>query len=126
MKKFLLIMISVIICNNLLASDFTNYEGLELESSDTAKINIYDLQKLKLYPNPANDFLYIDYNIVFIKEAKVKIYNSIGAVVYSKVLEEKSDKLKVPVSELKDGLYFCSLQIDGTLLNTRKVLISHR
>jgi hypothetical protein len=128
MKKCLLIISFVFICgfsfgsNNFLTMSFDP----ETTLPDTTKINIYELQSLKLYPNPANDFLLIDYDVVFLKEAKVKIYNSIGAVVYTKILEEKRDKIKVSVSELDNGLYFCSLQIDGKLLNTKKVLINHR
>jgi hypothetical protein len=128
MKKYLLIISFVFICgfsfgsNNFLKTSFYP----ETKLPDTTKINIYELQSLKLYPNPANDFLLIDYDVVFLKEAKVKIYNSIGTVVYSKNLEEKKDKIKVSVSELDNGLYFCSLQIDGKSLNTKKILINHR
>jgi hypothetical protein len=87
--------------------------------------NIYEIQKLKLYPNPASDHLYIEYDVIFVKEAKLQIYNSIGAVVYTKKLVEKQDHVKISVSEYKNGLYFCSLQIDGKLLNTKKILINH-
>ena len=78
-----------------------------------------------LYPNPASDYLFIDYDIIFVKEAKLQIYNSIGAIVYTKILDEKQDNFKISVSEYKNGLYFCSLQIDGKLLNTKKILINH-
>lgn len=127
MKKLLLLLSFVFIA-------IFSFAGLNVKASidndfsetDTTKINIYDLQSLKLYPNPANDFLFIDYEIVYLKEAKIKIYDSIGAVVYTSELKEKSDKLKVSVSEFENGLYFCSLQIDGKPFNTKKILINHR
>jgi hypothetical protein len=78
-----------------------------------------------LYPNPAKDYLTVEYDILYVKEAKFQIYNSIGAVIYTKTLNEKKDNLRIQVSEYKNGLYFCSLQIDGKLLNTRKILINH-
>ena len=87
--------------------------------------NIFDIQKLKLYPNPASDHIFIEYDVIYIKEAKLQIYNSIGAIVYTKTLEEKQDNLRISVSDYKNGLYFCSLQIDGKLLNTKKILINH-
>jgi len=128
MKKYLLIISFVLTFGFSFGANnsFISAEDSESSLPDTNKINIYELQSLKLYPNPANDFLIIDYDVVFLKDAKVKIYNSIGSVIYSKNLEEKKDKLKVPVSEFDNGLYFCSLHIDGKSLNTKKVLINHR
>ena len=127
MKKSLLLIISVFIFGFTFASE-NSVQNTEFDNNnpnDSTTINFYELQKLKLYPNPVNDYLFIDYDILFVKEAKLKIYNSIGAVVYSKILEEKQDKFKISVSEYKNGLYFCSLQIDGKLLNTRKIIINH-
>lgn len=128
MKKLLLIVISVFIFGFTFAS-VNNDNNTMFEnnySNDSISINPIELQKLKLYPNPVNDYLFVDYDIIFIKEAKFKIYNSIGAVIYSKTLEEKQDNFKISVSEFNNGLYFCSLQIDGKLLNTRKIIINHR
>ena len=127
MKKFILIIFSFFIFSATFASfklvfEYQNGVGTP---GDSLAINFYDYQNLKLYPNPASDYLYIDYSIVFVKEAKLQIYNSIGAIVYSKVLIEKADKIKIPVTDYRNGLYFCSLQIDGKLLNTRKILVNH-
>jgi len=127
MKKSLLIIISVFVFGFTFVSESSAQNNLfENNSGDSTNVNFYELQKLKLYPNPVNDYLFIDYDVLFVKEAKLKIYNSIGSVIFSKTLEEKQDKLKVPVSEYQNGLYFCSLQIDGKLLNTKKILINHR
>ena len=127
MKKFLLILISVFIFGSVFASQNSNLNNPfdNQNQSDSTSINFYELQKLKLYPNPASHYLFIEYDIIFVKEAKLQIYNSIGAVVYTKSLEEKQDNFKISVSDYKNGLYFCSLQIDGKLLNTRKILINH-
>lgn len=127
MKKFLLIIISAFIFGSVFASQNSNLNNLfgDQNQSDSTSINFYELQKLKLYPNPASHYLFIEYDIIFVKEAKLQIYNSIGAVVYTKSLEEKQDNFKISVSDYKNGLYFCSLQIDGKLLNTRKILINH-
>ena len=127
MKKFLLIIISAFIFGSVFASQNSNLNNpfSDQDQSDSTSINFYELQKLKLYPNPASNYLFIEYDIIFVKEAKLQIYNSIGAVVYTKSLEEKQDNFKISVSDYKNGLYFCSLQIDGKPLNTRKILINH-
>lgn len=127
MKKYLLLIISVFIFGFSFAQDKSesdNFYSNELKN-DTTKIDLFDLQELKLYPNPVSDYLFVDYDILFVKEAKLIIYNSIGAIVYTKNLHEKKDNLKLSVSDYKNGLYFCSLQIDGKLLNTKKILINH-
>jgi hypothetical protein len=127
MKKYLLIILSLFIASLSFAQEKENQDNFysnELQK-DTSKIDLFDLQKLNLYPNPVSNFLFVDYDIVYVKEAKLIIYNSIGAAVYSKKLNEKQDQLKIQVSEFKNGLYFCSLQIDGKLLNTKKILVNH-
>lgn len=127
MKKILLIVISVIIFSSVFASQNGNLKNLFSNQiqEDTSSLNFYDIQKLKLYPNPASDYLFIEYDVIFVKEAKLQIYNSIGAVVYTINLEERKDNIKIPVSEYKNGLYFCSLKIDGKLFKTKKILINH-
>ncbi len=127
MKKILLIITSVIV----FSSAFANQDG-ELNNpfksqieQDTTLLNFYDIQKLKLYPNPASVHVFIEYDVIFVKEAKLQIYNSIGAIVYTKTLEDRQDKIKISITDYKNGLYFCSLKIDGKLLKTRKILINH-
>jgi hypothetical protein len=127
MKKFLLIITSVIVYSSAFASqdDDLNNPFKNQNQQDTTLLNFYDIQKLKLYPNPATTHVFIEYDVIFVKEAKLQIYNSIGAVVYTKTLTERQDNIKISVSEYKNGLYFCSLKIDGKLLKTRKILINH-
>ena len=122
MKKTLLIIISLFIfCSSFAQPKENINEG----PKDTTETNLINLQKIKLYPNPVSDFLFVDYDIEYTKGAKLIIYNSIGATIYSKELKDKKDNLKIQVSDYKNGLYFCSLQIDGKLLITKKILINH-
>ncbi|MDY6800760.1 MAG: T9SS type A sorting domain-containing protein [Bacteroidota bacterium] len=127
MKKYLLIILSLFIVYFSFAQEKGNADNSfssELQK-DSTQINLLDLQKLKLYPNPVSDILHVDYDVVFVKEAKLIIHNSIGVTVFSKEFEEKQDQIEIQVSDFKNGLYFCSLQIDGKLLNTKKILVNH-
>lgn len=121
MRKILLIITILFSFSSVFATQQMNLQN-PFQSDSTG---IFETQKLKLYPNPVNDYLHIEYDILYVKEAKLQIYNSIGAVVYTKKLESKNDNFKISVSEYENGLYFCSLQIDGKLLNTKKILINH-
>lgn len=127
MKNSLLLILSIFIFGSLFASQnrglnspFDNQDQI-----DSTKINLNEMQKLKLYPNPASTYLFIEYDIIYVKDAKIEIYNSIGAVIYNQKLEDKQDNIRISVSDFKNGLYFCSLQIDGKLINTKKILINH-
>lgn len=127
MKKYLLLVLTIFVFGSGFAS-----QNLGLSNSiddqnqrDSSSVNFYEMQKLKLYPNPASTYLFIDYDIIFVKEAKIQIYNSIGAVVYNKIVEDKQDNIKISVADFNNGLYFCSLQIDGKLINTKKLLVNH-
>lgn len=125
MKKFILIIISALFFGTVFASQNDITENIFASQSQKDSTNIFEIQKFKLYPNPASSYLFIDYDVIYVKDAKIQIYNSIGSVIYSKKLEEKQDNIKVYISEFENGLYFCSLQIDGKLVNTKKIIINH-
>ena len=123
MKKLipLIILISLFFINkqSLANKHFDEY------LNDTSKVNFKELQTLKLYPNPANTYFYADYEIIFLNKAKLIVYNSIGSIIFTKEIEEKNNKFKIDVSDFKNGLYFCSLEIDGKLFKTKKIIINH-
>ena len=125
MKQFILFIFSIFIFCSAFGNKHLVADYEIPQSKDSLKVNFADMQKIKLYPNPAIDHLNIEYDIVFVKEAKLKIFNSIGSVIYSKNLTEKQDNIKITVNDYENGLYFCSLEIDGHLLNTKKILINH-
>ena len=127
MRRNILLIISIFIVSFSFAAESNKQLNLfeNQNEKDSTRLNFYELHTLKLYPNPASDYLFIDYEILYVKEAKLQIYNSIGAVIYTKELKDKQDKIKISVSDYKNGLYFCSLLIDGKLLNTRKIIINH-
>ena len=67
--------------------------------------NMEDLTpKLKIYPNPASNFLMIDLNKEF-ESSIVKIHNIYGKMVFSERITEN----KIDISKLNNGIYFVSL-----------------
>jgi len=80
----------------------------------------FDEQAWELYPNPAKSFI----NIAFADESAktVVMYNMVG----QKVLEQSFEGVatsRIAVDGLDDGLYFCSVLVDGKMIATKKVLI---
>jgi hypothetical protein len=79
----------------------------------------------KAFPNPASDFTQFYVNInKGVKNAQVKIYNMLGAEVKSVPVTEAKNNLKINVSDLKGGIYFYSLFIDGKSTSTGKLMVS--
>jgi len=78
----------------------------------------------EVYPNPANYFVNLDYQLTSkVNTATVKIFNLLGATVKEAVLERGSNKLKMDVSGLNNGIYFYSVLINGDIYKTKKLII---
>ncbi len=68
---------------------------------NTAEYNI------KLYPNPANDFFWLDYDLSHATcNGKLIIYNTFGEVVLQKILFNYFKTVKVDCSSLPNGIYY--------------------
>lgn len=76
------------------------------------------------YPNPATNFVTIDYDMPSeVDEASVRIVNILGSVVNEQIIESGNKKLRLDVSDLKDGIYFYSIIINDYIFSTKKLII---
>ena len=78
------------------------------------------------YPNPADGFTGITYNLNASKEAKLVIFNLLGTVVKEMKVTEKQSTLYLSTADLKSGVYYYSLIADGKAVSTRKLVVTHR
>lgn len=78
------------------------------------------------YPNPADGFTGIAYNLHSAKEAKVVLYNLLGTVVKEMKLTEKQSTMTFSTADLKSGIYFYSLIVDDKSLSSKKLIVAHR
>lgn len=80
-----------------------------------------------IYPNPASDKAELDYAITGnVREAKIMIYNVLGASVGSYNLSKMDRKLYVNTREMPTGVYFYQLSIEGKKVATKKMLVRHQ
>jgi len=78
---------------------------------------------LKLYPNPAKDYFYIDYKkCVFNKKLTLKLYDIFGNCIKQKSIN--CDKEQIDISNLPAGLYLINISSDNKTLYSNK-LIKH-
>lgn len=64
----------------------------------------YENDEVKIYPNPAKDVIFVEYN-ADIKSAKVGIYNELGQECHIPITQEGSNRVQIKVSALPEGIY---------------------
>lgn len=78
------------------------------------------------YPNPANGLTSISYNLNSTKDARLVISNMLGLAIKEIKLSDKQSTLIIPTSDLKSGVYFYSLVVDGKSMASKKLVVAHR
>ena len=84
-------------------------QGLQNENYNCQTVGIEDIDKsnsLKIFPNPASNYIKIDLGKGSQNIAGVSIINSMGQVV----LNHQSTLLEINIEKLKPGLYFIATQ----------------
>jgi hypothetical protein len=79
-------------------------------------------------PNPASSTFTMNYNLgsSFGKgEAKMVIYNMLGAVVKTESITDAEGNVRMDVSTLENGVYFTSLEVDGKQVSTKRLVVTH-
>lgn len=77
------------------------------------------------YPNPAKSIAYINYNVRVNTKAYLQVYNICGKLEKQFYLTDNNGVLKLNVSDLPSGMYFCTLNVDGKIATTNKLIVSH-
>ncbi|MCC6253015.1 MAG: T9SS type A sorting domain-containing protein [Bacteroidia bacterium] len=79
----------------------------------------------KLYPNPANDIAYLVFNIEHQgAHVSLKVFDLLGnevQEVFNSNMYKGKYKAEINTSELKRGVYFCKLNINGTIFSAKFV-----
>ena len=77
------------------------------------------------FPNPATSYTKISYNINSGKDARIVICNMLGSTVKEIKLNDFQNTLTVSTADMKQGIYFYSLIVDGRTISSKKLIISH-
>ncbi len=87
---------------------------------NTGVDDIHNLS-IKLYPNPTNGIV----NIVFEENTttNLTIYNTLGQIVYSKLIENKSNET-IDISDLNSGIYYLQFSSDDKIVFYKKFSLS--
>ena len=81
--------------------------------------------RLLLYPNPANEYLIVEYAIKGTAEAsKLTITSINGQVVYQENIDYPQDEIVVITNKLLSGQYFCILSNAKEIIKTEKFILA--
>jgi len=78
-----------------------------------------EISVLNLFPNPSNDKVYLNKDSQDIQQ--VKMYNNLGALVYSN--ENKQQQYNIDVSSFSQGLYYVNIQCSDVIIR-RKIVVN--
>jgi hypothetical protein len=75
------------------------------------------------YPNPASVNTSFSYSIPAGSQGEIVIRDIVGAEMTRQMLTATGGKTSINVLTLRDGIYFCSLLIDGQISQTKKLIV---
>jgi hypothetical protein len=78
---------------------------------------------LIVYPNPAQNFIKINYSCKGLRDGIIEIYDLVGHQVASQVLSNLSNEATLSVAHLPEGLYIYKVVFDGCNMYSGKLKV---
>lgn len=79
------------------------------------------------FPNPASSFIKINYSFPSTNDyGELRIMDLTGKTVKTYPLEGSNNSLRINISDLTRGLYFCTMYYKGQLIKSNKLIVSNR
>jgi len=92
--------------------------GVSKISAIASALVAAEIATFNLFPNPINDVLYLNNGTQDIQQ--VKIYNNLGALVYSN--NNKKQQYKIDVSSFYHGLYYVNVHCSDAIIRKKIVI----
>ncbi|MBL7910206.1 MAG: T9SS type A sorting domain-containing protein [Bacteroidia bacterium] len=92
--------------------------------SGVNELNANALSAFELFPNPASDATVLKVSSLKAMDAKVIVYNALGAVVSEKaiVIAEGKNKIDLNINDLSSGVYFAQIKMANSSV-TKKLVV---
>ncbi|HUX54654.1 MAG TPA: C10 family peptidase [Williamwhitmania sp.] len=82
-------------------------------------------QNLKIYPNPSNDLVTVEFSAPLEASATVTVYNLLGEKVRILNAVSGDNSTNLSVSGLSSGMYILTVQSGGKLITTERLSVVH-
>jgi len=95
------------------------------ENANNDKYLFYNdrIQVSHVYPNPASDFVDIDYQFFGNQDLRVSFYNVLGEQIKEYSLDRDLRTIRIPLRDFSSGMYLYQLSIDGRSVATKKLIV---
>jgi len=78
---------------------------------------------IKVWPNPAINYVNIEFAEKLGQDAELKVYNTLGQVVLRKLLNEGQKKISIELDDLNSGIYLFEVLGDKKVLGVGKFVV---
>ena len=118
-----------VICSGRPDSKALLIKFCDFDSSSVTSSNDINLVKndFKIYPNPTNDFVNLDYNLAKLSDVKISIYNLMGELIkYYSIKPETVGKqhFQINTYDLKEsGAFFINFLSGDTSLSQKLIIL---
>lgn len=106
---------------------FDDLKIVGFRESTSTEMEVSDLSSFKLYPNPAKTSLFYQWNPVTHnnKPTSLVIYNALGKMVYSSLIQPTGTMAPLDIPQLQNGLYTYRVVTEGSSHAETGKLIIH-
>lgn len=91
------------------------------KSGEGVDDNLSAMEMGQAYPNPASSVVNFDYNCN--GNLTAVVYNIVGQEVLRKDLNANFGQMSLSVADLNDGIYFCTMMVNGSAYATQKFIV---
>jgi hypothetical protein len=84
-------------------------EGLTLDIKDYLIVNNLDI---KIYPNPANEYFFINFTSVEYTKFNISVYDILGKLIKELDRQYQGSNFKVDIKDIPEGIYFLNINWD--------------
>lgn len=78
-----------------------------------------------LYPNPANDHVSFDYELLDDSDAYISVYDIVGKEIIKRDMTYKEGTIRINTNNLLTGFYYYSFFINNENVRTSRLMIAH-
>lgn len=115
-----------LLLNNSSSKSVSVAKAVMSETTEDALFSNAKLHVSNIYPNPANAFANVDYDI---KDASAKVeltfYDAIGRKLSTQELVSFDKSLRIDTRNWDSGFYMYQLVLDGKKVATKRLLVRH-
>jgi hypothetical protein len=86
------------------------------------QISDLEFERVKIYPNPCSDFLYLEFSDFSVQNLHIRILNSAGNELKSYFFNTVFEKLTLHFENFPTGMYFLELK-NNDFIFTKKIIL---